>query len=65
MSFKNAHIGLAVTAVMMAIGALWVGRGASDTEIELICWPAMGVGLIVLLVLEDRDDRRSRGRPPG
>jgi len=64
MSFRNANIGLAVSAVMMAVGFLWVGRGASDTEIELVCWPALGVGLIVLLLLEERDERRSRSRPP-
>lgn len=64
MDFRNAHIGLAVTIVMMAVGLLWVGRGASDTEIELVCWPALGVGLIVLLALEERDERRSRNRPP-
>ena len=65
MDFRNANIGLVVTAVMMVIGVLWVGPGASDTEVKLICWPALGVGFIIVLVLEDRDDRRSRGRRPG
>jgi energy-converting hydrogenase Eha subunit E len=64
MDLRNANIGLAVTAVMIVIGALWVGPGASDTEVKLICWPALGVGFIIVLVLEDRDERRSRGRPP-
>jgi hypothetical protein len=64
MGFRNPHIALAVSTVMMVVGALWVGPGASDTEIKLICWPAIGVGFIILLVLEDRDERRSRGRPP-
>lgn len=64
MDFRNANIGLAVSAVMMVIGVLWVGPGASDTEVKLVCWPALGVGFIIVLALEERDARRSRDRPP-
>jgi hypothetical protein len=64
MDLRKPNIAVAVSTVMMVVGALWVGPGASDTEIKLICWPAIGVGFIVLLVLEERDARHSRGRPP-
>jgi hypothetical protein len=64
MGLKNGNIGLAVSTLMMVVGALWVGPGATDAEIELICWPALGVGLMVVLLLHARENGRSADRPP-
>ena len=51
MSLRNGNIGLAVAVAMMAVGALIVGKNASDTEMQLIFWPAFFTGIVVMLVM--------------
>ena len=60
MSLRSAMIGVAVSTAMILVGALVVGGGASDAEIELICYPAIGVGFVIVMVLEERASRRRR-----
>ncbi|HEX2161724.1 MAG TPA: hypothetical protein VHF88_07875 [Thermoleophilaceae bacterium] len=60
MSLRNGNIGLAVAVAMMVIGALIVGNGASDMEMQLIFWPAFLTGIAVMLILEGREERRQR-----
>ena len=55
-------VGVAISTAMILVGALVVGGRASDTEIQLICYPAIGIGFVVVLVLEERSSRRRRER---
>jgi hypothetical protein len=46
----------------MIVGFAIVGTSPTDTEIQLICWPALVVGITVTLTLIGREDRRDRRR---
>jgi len=60
MNLRSGNIGLAVAVAMMAVGLAIVGVDPSDTEMQLIYWPAFFVGIAVVLVVERRSERRDR-----
>lgn len=62
MSFRNAHIGLAVSFTIIGLAILAVGGDPSVEEQQMICYPALAVGFVVMLLLHARDERRERRR---
>jgi hypothetical protein len=62
MDLRNPHIGLAAYVVVGLIGLALVGFDPSDTELQLIFWPACAAGFAVFIGLDYRDDRRSTRR---
>ena len=64
MNFRNGNIGVAVGIVLMIVGLAWVGFDPSDTELQVVCWSAIGITVGVTIGLFWRDERRSAGRRP-
>jgi hypothetical protein len=57
MSLRPGNIGLVVAIGLMIVGFAIVGTNPSDTEMRLICLPALVVGIAVTLTLVGREDR--------
>ncbi|HYI79857.1 MAG TPA: hypothetical protein VEW67_03260 [Thermoleophilaceae bacterium] len=62
MILRNGNIGAAVAIAMLIAGFLIFGTDPSDTERQLIFWPAFFTGIAVMMVLEGRAERRERQR---
>lgn len=62
MNVRNANAGLGAAVAAMLVGVLVVGANPSDTEMQLIFWPAFLLGIAVLCVLASRERRRDRSR---
>jgi hypothetical protein len=62
MNFRNARIGLAVAFSIIGLAILAVGGDPSVAEQQIICYPALAVGFVVMTLLEARDQRRGRRR---
>lgn len=62
MSFRSAHIGLAVAISLMGLGWVAVGRNPTDVELQLIFWTATAIGAIVLWRVEFGGGRRQHRR---
>lgn len=62
MSLRSGNIGVAIAVAMMAVGVLLVGADPSDTEKQLIFWPAFFTGIVVAVLLVGRDERREGER---
>ena len=65
MNFRYGNIGVAVGVALMLAGLSLVGFDPSDTELQIVCWSAIGVTVVVTIGLFWRDERRSvdRRRP--
>jgi len=64
MSLRSGNIGFAVTLALIAVGLLIVGTNPSDTEMQLIFWPAFAAGIAVVFVVVSRDAGRDRDHRP-
>jgi len=60
-SFRKAHIGLAVTIVLMVVGFAIVGLDPSDAEYQAVVWGSVGLGFVVLYLQYALEARRQRG----
>ena len=55
MNRKAIGLGVVVYLVLLVLGLAIVGMDPSDTELQLVFWPAMGVGFAVSMFVVVRD----------
>jgi len=59
-ALRMGNVGVVAGLIVMAVGLGIVGLDPSDTELQIVCWSAIGVGLSVLVGLAERYERRRR-----
>lgn len=61
-ALREGNIGVVVGVIVMTFGFALVDFDPSDTELQIVCWSAIGAGLATLVARTARESRRESSR---